>query len=299
MTRCIPFVLFLLSLVPDLCRAEIHPALGVRFHDEEADTTLITKLLAEAPRDMRPGQLMAYFAEKFQETPYVAHTLEPEDNKSESEILTVNLSQLDCTTFVETVMAMALTKAEGRNSWHDFVYNLRNIRYRGGEVLGYPSRLHYIADWAVENIHRGIMKDVTRELPQFKTATRTLDYMSSHASSYPILNSDSTALAAIKHLENGYRLHRFPYSTASQLGSAGNRERLRDGDIIAFVSTRSDLDVTHMGIVKFQGEGSRRRPYVLHASSTLGKVVLSQEPLDQFIRKNRYWLGARFFRLTS
>ena len=132
----------------------------VRFHNEAVDTVTLTRLLDEGAgrRFTSPEARVAFFARKFIGTPDGAHTLE-----GEPEMLTVNLDSLDCTTFVEVSMALAFTVNENRTSWRDFVYNLRRIRYRNGEVDGYPSRLHYICDWAVDNKHRGNFSDVTRE----------------------------------------------------------------------------------------------------------------------------------------
>ena len=50
-----------------------------------------------------------------------------------------------------------------------------------------------------------------------------------------------------------------------------------------------------MGIVvKVNGETR-----VLHASSTDGKVEISDVSLYDFVRRNRNWIGARFFRLKE
>ncbi len=84
----------------------------VRFGNESADTTAITALLDNAPRQYaNPEELTAFFARSFIGTPYAAHTLEAPE-----EILTVRIDSLDCTTFVETAMALAFTVLEKRSS---------------------------------------------------------------------------------------------------------------------------------------------------------------------------------------
>ena len=50
-----------------------------------------------------------------------------------------------------------------------------------------------------------------------------------------------------------------------------------------------------MGIIV--KESPDAEPYLLHASSSDGKVEISQRPLDDFLKKNRQWLGVRVFRL--
>lgn len=265
----------------------------VRFHNEASDTLRITRLLdsAAAGSFETPEARVAFFGRSFLGTPYVAHTLE-----GETEQLTVNIDELDCTTFVETALALAYTAGEGRRSWRDYVYNLRRLRYRNGEVDGYPSRLHYIADWAVDNIHRGNLEDVTTRMPKYTTMTRTIDFMSANRDRYPAL-ADSATYARIRGVEEGYRNHRFPYVKSADLGSKATKAALHDGDVVALVSTLRNLDVTHMGIVV--KESPDAEPYLLHASSSHGKVEISQQPLADFMRRNRQWAGIRIFRLKE
>lgn len=263
----------------------------VRFHNEASDTLRLTQLLdqAVARSFVNPEARVAFFGRAFIGTPYVAHTLEGDE-----EILTVNLDELDCTTFVETSMALAYTVGETRRSWRDFVYNLRRMRYRGGEVDGYPSRLHYICDWAVDNIHRGNFKDVTRDFPRSNEMARTIDFMTSNRDKYPAL-ADSANYARIRSIESGYRLHRFPYIKTVDLGNKDMKAAFHDGDVVALVSSLKNLDVTHMGIVVRQ-DGEL---YLLHASSKDGKVELTERPFADFMKRNRQWVGVRVFRLLE
>lgn len=265
--------------------------LETRFGNETADTTLINEMLIEASarKFNTPEDRVAFFARKFIGTPYAAHTLEVEP-----EMLTVRVDSLDCTTFVETAMALAMTTGEGRSSWRDFVYNLRRLRYRGGEVDGYPSRLHYICDWAVDNTHRGNFKDVTMLFPGANYLMRSIDFMSTNRDKYPALTDDDN-FRRIRDLENGYRRHRFPYVKSSALTAKVTKNVFHDGDIVALVTKINNLDVTHMGIVVLE----KGEPYLLHASMTDGKVEISKHDLAEFMRRNRQWLGLRVFRLTE
>jgi len=260
----------------------------VRFHNEAVDTTAITALLIKAEPIKDPGQRVAMLAREFLGRPYVAHTLE-----GEPEMLTVNLDEVDCTTFVETVMALAFTAGEGRTSWRDFVYNLEKLRYRGGEMNGYPSRLHYISDWIVNNNHRGNFREVTDRLPSVSYAIKTLDFMSRHRDAYPALADDAN-YEGIKNVELGYRSHRFPYIKWEKTDSRQVIDALGEGDILAFTCAAKDLDVSHLGILTMV-DG---KPHVLHASSSAGKVVVSQHDLREFLRRNRL-TGIRVIRLNN
>lgn len=267
--------------------------LDVEFHNEAADTTRLATLLDEAShlQFSSPEERVAFFGQSFLGTPYVAHTLE-----GDTETLRVNTDELDCTTFVETAIALAMTIGENRHSWRDYVYNLRRIRYRNGEVDGYPSRLHYIADWAVDNRHRGNFRDATEDFPRINYIVRSIDFMSANRDKYPAL-ADSANFARIKGVEAGYRNHRFPYIKTNELMSKATRRQFHNGDVVALVSGLKNLDVTHMGIIYKETPDSE--PYLLHASSSNKKVEISALPLHEFMKKNRQWLGLRVFRLIE
>lgn len=282
---------FLFSIIIILSYGLANAQTEVLFHNEASDTLRLTRMLDEAAamKFSNPEERVAFFGKQFIGTPYGAHTLE-----GPVEILTVNLDSLDCTTFVETAMALSSTIGEHRSSWRDFIYNLRRLRYRNGEVDGYPSRLHYIADWVVDNQHRGNFRDATREFPRYNETTRTIDFMSTNRDKYPALADDEN-YRRIRRIEEGYRQHRFPYIKTIDLHSKAIKAAFHNGDVVALISNLKNLDVTHMGIIV--KESPDAEPYLLHASSSDGKVEISQRPLDDFLKKNRQWLGVRVFRL--
>lgn len=262
-----------------------------RWGNEQEDTTRITTLLIDASSQgfKTPNEIISFIAPKFEGTPYVGSTLE-----GPTEMLTINLDGMDCTTFMETVAALALTVDEGRNSWQDFVYNLENIRYRQGKLDGYASRLHYVSDWIVDNAHRGNIREVTDRLQGVGHAVKTLDFMSSHRSSYPAL-ADSTEFERIKSIEVGYRSHRYPYIKNAALMGKNAGSMLQNGDIIAFTTKTDGLDVSHVGIIMIEGGV----PHLLHASSAAGKVITDPLPLSEYLRKNRNITGGRIIRLAT
>lgn len=286
--------LFSICIIVGLSTSAQSLNVPTRFHNEGSDTTRITEMLTTVLSENYdvPGQRVERIARMFIDTPYVAHTLEAKDG--EDEVLTINIDELDCTTFVETVIAMAITVGEYRSSWRDFVYNLERIRYRGGTLNGYPSRLHYIAEWVIDNTHRGNFVDATNRFPKVNYATKMLDFMSRHRDKYPAL-ADSANYARIRDVETGLRSHRYPYIKTIDLKDKTTKAAFRTGDIVALTSNLKDLDVTHMGIVVLiEGE-----PYLLHASSSLSKVTVTAVPLDKFMERNRSLTGVRVIRLTD
>ncbi|MDE6086020.1 MAG: DUF1460 domain-containing protein, partial [Muribaculaceae bacterium] len=152
------------------------------FHNEASDTVRINSLLIDASKIKNPQERVAFIGKQFINTPYVAGTLE-----GDTEELRVNIDELDCTTFVDNVLAIAYTAGEGRLSWRDFIYNLENMRYRSGTMNGYSSRLHYFSDWVVDNVHRGNFKEFTSHIPGCSWEVKTIDFMSSNRDKYPAL----------------------------------------------------------------------------------------------------------------
>lgn len=263
----------------------------VRWHNEAMDTTRITKILIQAT-DLctnNPNELMEFIGRQFIGTPYKGGTLE-----GTPEMLTVNLDELDCTTFVETVTAMALAVEEGKNSWQDFVNSLLNIRYRQGEPDGYASRIHYFSDWIVTNTHRGHIREMTDRIPNSDSNIKTLDYMSRNRSSYPAL-ADDGEFSRIKDMEVGYRSHRYPYIKSARLSTKPVINALKAGDIIALTTKTDGLDISHVGLLVIEKDG----PHLLHASSKEGKVVIDKLPLTEYMRKAHNLTGIRVIRLIQ
>ena len=282
------YILLLIILHSNALAADPHE---VRWHNEAADTTTITRILVKAT-DLcasNPNQLVEFIGREFIGTPYKAGTLE-----GSPEALTVNLEEMDCTTFVETVVALALTVENHRCSWIDFLDMLETIRYRNGYADGYASRLHYISDWVITNTHRGYIKDVTDRIPQSDVQIKTLDFMSRNRSKYPAL-SDSATFEGIKNMEVGYRSHRFPYIKSARLSSKPIINALKGGDIVALTTKTNGLDVSHVGILVIEKDG----PHLLHASSKEGKVVIDKLPLTEYMRKAHQLTGIRVLRLQT
>ena len=283
----ISVILLSLTAIPSISGATIDK---VRFHDEANDTTRITQLLLECSAQQLPTHesRVAWFGRQFLGKPYVAHTLE-----GEKEMVTVNLDELDCTTYVETVLALAYTVGEGRTSWRDFVHNLERMRYRNGTVGGYASRLHYISDWIVDNSHRGNLVEATLSVPGSDHIIKTIDFMSRHRDLYPAL-ADSVEYERIKNVEIGYRSHRYPYIKWTHLNNKATLNALHEGDAVALTTTIKDLDVSHLGLLI---KGDDGKLHLMHASSVKKKVIIDPLPLYDYFKKSRSLTGIRVIRL--
>lgn len=292
LTRGRALVFMILMTVAAVFEAQAVMPWQVRWHNEAADTTKITRLLIEGQKTgLQKGDLVGWFGEQFIDTPYVSGTLESEDGK---EWLTVNLDQLDCTTLVENVLALTLTIGEGRTAWQDYLHNLESVRYRQGEMDGYGSRLHYISDWIVDNSHRGNFKEATDRVPGIGYTVKTLDFMTKHRDKYAAL-ADSATFERIKNTEIGYRSHRFPYVKSGALMGRAPSKWLKHGDIVTFTTKVSGLDVSHVGIIVMENGEAR----LLHASTKAGKVVMEKGQLGEYFKKNPSLTGLRIIRMED
>ena len=106
------------------------------------------------------NEVIVEIGKNFLETEYVAHTLEKEGDEQ----LVINLTGLDCTTFLETALTFARCIKKGKTSIDDYQKELTLIRYRDGKINQYPSRLHYFSDWIYNNQQKGIVKDISKEI---------------------------------------------------------------------------------------------------------------------------------------
>lgn len=262
----------------------------MRFHCD-GDTTIISQLLEQgiASGINDANDLVEYYARRLLGTPYVAHTLEGDE-----ELLTINVHELDCTTFVETLYALARTTLAQRYSWRDYAANLENIRYRGGVMGDYSSRLHYISEWIIDNNMRGNMREITADLPHADYIVKNIDFMTHHTGSYRQLKDDSIMVEKIRRYE--LRNHRYPYIKCSWLNDKALKAALRSGDFIGLVTKAEGLDISHMGVIVVDDKGD---PYLLDASMSGGKVMLESKPLYKYLEKSKTNIGVRVFRMIE
>jgi hypothetical protein len=260
----------------------------MRFHCD-SDTTVINQLLMKGYESniTDANALVEFYARQLLGTPYVAHTLEGDE-----EMLTINIHELDCLTFIETLYSLTRATLNRRYSWRDFAANIENIRYRGGEMGDYSSRIHYISEWIIDNHIRGNLVEITPDLPHVDYMIKNIDYMTHHTDSYRQLKNDSVMVEKIRRYE--LRRHRFPYVKRSWLNDKAVKAALRSGDFVSLVTKTEGLDVSHNGIIIIDDKGD---PYLLDASMSGGKVMLEGKPLFKYLERSKTNIGIRVFRM--
>lgn len=218
------------------------------------------------------AEIIIQTAKLFLSTPYVAHTLEI----NEDERLVINLRGMDCTTFVEYVTAFALLASEGGDDFERFAQLLACIRYRHGFPDGYPSRLHYFTDWLQNNAQKGIIEIISDALGSKELDTRVF-FMSSNPHFYRQLK-DTIYLKKIAQIEKEIANYKMRYIPKEQI--QGLENKIRNGDIIAFVTNIKGLDISHNGFA-YHLNG---RLHLLHASTLNHKVEFTPIPLSEYIK---------------
>jgi hypothetical protein len=254
-----------------------------------SDSMKVVKLLKQASQQDSSVNYMIYFARQLCGVPYVGKTLE----KNCTERLVVNLRELDCSTYVESVLALTMCARKGEMSFEDFCHNLQQVRYQDGDIH-YTNRLHYFTHWMNENVRKGIVKYVEGHHELF-SATQTVkaNYMTIHVSLYPMLMKHKEWIPDIRKMEKAITGNKYAYIPKSNLGDSKLlRQTIHDGDIIAILTSRHGLDTSHLGIAIWHTDGL----HLLNASSIHHKVVEEPKLLKTYMAEQRTQIGIRVVR---
>lgn len=210
--------------------------------------------------------------------------------ETEVEPLRIVLDSVDCTTFVEYVAAERLSREKAHPA--DSVYQrfVQALRYRDGRRGNYATRLHYFSDWIADNVAQGLIEEVTPALPGARELKQRIDFMTTHRSLYPRLAASDSLTRAVRAIEQHLSAQTSYYVPVGKV--AGILDLLEEGDIVAFVTDKKGLDISHVGFV-WNGEEGKA---LLHASSTAGCVTVSDR-LDRYAKKHPACKGVRILRL--
>lgn len=220
------------------------------------------------------GETLVAVGKTFKGIPYVAKTLEI----GETESLVINLQGLDCTTYVENVLAFSLLLKDGKSDFNSFTNVLETIRYKDGKLDGYGSRLHYFTEWIRNNQQKGLLKDITAEIGGVEIK-KDINFMGTHRELYPFLKDDKN-FEKIIATEAALAQETFCYLPQDQIEA--NEHLIQTGDIIALTTSIKGLDITHTGIATREKDG---RIHLLHASTGSMEVEVSKLPLAEYLKK--------------
>lgn len=240
---------------------------------------ILAKGKRESWKALSLGDLVARVGRSFLETPYVGWTLERDADR---EFCFVSLTGLDCVTLFETSLAIARMIKSNESSPDALIAQVTRTRYRNGRIAGYPSRLHYTADWIWDNDRRGNVDNLTGTIQGATSLNKTIDFMSKHPEVYRQLKAHPELIVEIQKAEERLTNSKLKYVPTQAIAE----HLLKTGDIIGIVTSVSGLDCSHTGLIVREGKKAR----FLHASSVAKKVTLGP-PIGEYVRGNAKAIG--------
>ena len=257
---------------------------------DEQDRASIEKWLQEAVSLPKDSCRTLHFAKKMLGVPYVAGTLDG----NEEEQLVVLVDSLDCTTFVETVLAFCIADKRGERDYEGFKKALTQIRYRDGILNGYTSRLHYFSDWICNNEQMGFVKECTSETACSLPKELWLDFMTTHVDSYLPMKKNPELVKEMASHEKNWQGTVVSYIPKEKLNLPPEGLKIKDGDVLALVTNIKGLDVVHVGFA-FWKEG---KLHLLHASSSAKKVIEDPKTQYESSKNTKAHIGVRAIRFV-
>ena len=265
---------FLLIVIPFFLNAQVFSKKDISICKDKFELA-INKNLNEKPI----GEVIVEIGKSFLGTDYAAGTLE----KGDTESLVINLTGLDCTTFLENALVFARCIKENKTTFKDYREELQKIRYRNGIINGYPSRLNYFSDWIYDNIKKDIISDVTKEMGGEKISFN-VNFMSNHPDSYKRLKHNPELIPVIKKQEKELSNREYYFIPKDKVASI--EDKIQNGDLIAVTSNVKGLDINHVGIAVRLND---HRIHLMHAPNAGYKVQITKLDLSDYlinIKKN-------------
>lgn len=254
------------------------------------DSIKVEKWLKEATALSKDSCRTLHFAKQMLGVPYVAGTLDG----NEEERLVVRTDALDCTTFVETVLALCIADERGERSFAGFKKALTDVRYRDGVLDGYASRLHYFSDWIRNNEHMGFVRECTSETLCAQPQKLWLDFMTTHVDSYLPMKKNPALVEVMAAQEKNWQGTVVSYIPKEKLNLFPKELKIKNGDILAMVTNIKGLDVVHVGFAFWKDN----RLHLLHASSVAKKVIEDPKTLFEYSKNKKAHIGVRAIRVV-
>ena len=257
---------------------------------DEQDRASIEKWLQEAVSLSKDSCRTLHFAKKMLGVPYVAGTLDG----NEEEQLVVMVDSLDCTTFVETVLAFCIADKRGERDYEGLKKALTQIRYRDGILNGYTSRLHYFSDWIRNNEQMGFVKECTSETACSQPKELWLDFMTTHVDSYLPMKKNLELVKEMASHEKNWQGTVVSYIPKEKLNLPPEGLKIKDGDVLALVTNIKGLDVVHVGFAFWKDN----QLHLLHASSSAKKVIEDPKTQYESSKNTKAHIGVRAIRFV-
>ncbi len=315
-----------MNLLPFLSKALILILFTTHaFAEERWDATVVDLIIKAHDQNETVDGRIDFLTEQFvaSANPYVAEPLGEGSDAIYSQKPLYRLDAFDCTTFVETILALATTplNTDPTVILKNFQNKINAIRYKNGEISFYTRNHFPEADWIPNNIAAGHVEDVSNEIALRFGHSQTLPALINKKAWYGHLTIDriciqgddtgqypncSASLEVREHrldllqTSGATTAHNsfvsLPYLPLWQIFAPGSDTKAQlqaipNGSILQFVRPRYDLrewigtlmHVSHQGIIIHKNDQVLLR----HASTTTKQVT--EEPLEAYLKK--YWLS--------
>jgi hypothetical protein len=257
--------------------------------DVEVCNSKFTLAVDKSLSEKQINEVIIEIGKSFLKTEYVAHTLEKEGDEQ----LVINLTGLDCTTFLETSLTFARCIKKGKTSFDDYQNELTFIRYRDGKIDEYPSRLHYFSDWIYNNQQKGIVKDISEEIGG-KKIKFDINFMSENPKYYKQLQDNPEFIPVISRQEKEINSRQYYYIPEDDIEKI--ESKIQTGDLIALTTSDKGLDIGHVGIAIRMDNG---RIHFMHAPLAGRKVQITETPLSDYAKKIKKHTGIIVLRVLE
>ena len=231
-------------------------------------------------RDKPINEVIVEIGKSFLGTDYAANTIEAPGE----EHLIVNLQTLDCVTFYENSLVLARCIKKNKRTFDDYKKELQFVRYRGGVINGYQSRLHYTSDYFFDCEKKWVLENVTKAIGGVPFRKK-INFMSTHPDSYPHLKESLDMIIAIRNVEhemNRRTSYHIPKSKVKEYAA-----KIKNGDIIGITTSIEGLDCSHTGIAIWKND----KLHMMHAPVPGSKVQITDVPLWEYLEKIKKDLG--------
>ena len=137
----------------------------------------------------------------------------------------------------------------------------------------YPTRLHYMTDWFVDNEEKGVVKILTPNLPGAEEFTQKVGIMTTRPELYRQLATHPQYVSEMRIIEDTINARKLEYLPMDKLESA--EPLLKTGDIIGVSTTEAGIDIAHTGLVIKDEDGVA---HFMDASSARSRRQVTLEP---------------------
>ncbi len=218
-------------------------------------------------------QSLVHIGKQFLGRPYRGNML----SSSNPEIFVTSQDAFDCVTFLEHCLAIKIANENP----DQFESALKHVRYAADSVQ-FEKRYHYFSDAMWQLGYPPIQDPLHHSI-----APKDFSFLSK----YLIRKFEkSVNIDLIANKEKQLKSRVFTYTSIKDLSFI--LPLIHDGDLIGLVGKNNHLDFLHTAMAIRKGS----QIYLLHASQEKKKVIISDQPLADYLKSHHQFIGISVFR---